>query len=337
MYEKHLATLISMYGLSPTRMLAPQKGYRNESYPMKLDDGTIKNLIIYKADHDILRRITDADKVSEYLSLEGFPVRRRVSGTSLVMLRSNRRKTYAGFYNYLPGRTIAWEAYTMEHLKLLGGMMSTMHSSLRKYPAGERLYDITHETTSLLKNMKVYFSDPFVIKAMEKKLSCTVDLDCIDMFSSVIQKINHIGNKQPLHMDFVRGNVLFDDKNGRVVISGIIDFEKTALGHPLFDIARTLAFLFVDCKYKSIRDIKKYFLYSGYVKRGTSPLHSITLKMNDTTYDMLTLLTHFFLLYDFYKFLKHNPYESLGKNEHFVRTRDALISSDYGILYLNKG
>jgi hypothetical protein len=122
-------------------------------------------------------------------------------------------------------------------------------------------------------------------------------------------------DQQPLHMDFVRSNVLF---NAHATIAGIIDFEKTGKGHPMLDIARTLAFLLVDCKYKEPGKVYKYFVHSGYRKRGKNNIN-----INPR---LLHELTNIFLLHDFYKFLRHNPYESLGRNEHFVRTRDILIA-----------
>ena len=41
---------------------------------------------------------------------------------------------------------------------------------------------------------------------------------------------------------------------------------------------------------------------------------------------ILEPLVAMMLLYDFYKFLRDNPYESLDKNHHFRRTRDILIA-----------
>lgn len=121
-------------------------------------------------------------------------------------------------------------------------------------------------------------------------------------------------------MDFVRGNILFEDTD----ISGILDFEKTASGHTIVDIARTLAFLLVDCKYKPYDKVDKYFLYSGYQKRGRSKDIG-----ND---DDRNQFVEMFLFYDLYKFLLHNPYESLRLNEHHVRTKDILVR--YGVVLL---
>jgi hypothetical protein len=57
-------------------------------------------------------------------------------------------------------------------------------------------------------------------------------------------------------------------------------------------------------------------LHSGYEKRGK----------NKIAYpELLDPLTSFFLFYDFYKFLLHNPYESLEKNEHYLRTKQYLL------------
>jgi len=136
-----------------------------------------------------------------------------------------------------------------------------------------------------------------------------------------------------LHLDFVRGNILFErlpshgslqtpmvnklnfdlDQTSKLTLSiaGILDWEKTALGAPVIDVARTLAFLIIDCQCKPESKVKKYFLDSGYEKRGQQTLHYKQL---------LDPLVELFLCYDFYKFLKHNPYEFLPQNEHFIRT-----------------
>jgi len=84
---------------------------------------------------------------------------------------------------------------------------------------------------------------------------------------------------------------------------------------PAFDISRTLAFLLVDCKYKLSAEVRKYFLRSGYEKRGQGELPDSRL---------VQALTGLFLLYDLYKFLRHNPYESLHQNQHYIRTVDEL-------------
>jgi hypothetical protein len=57
---------------------------------------------------------------------------------------------------------------------------------------------------------------------------------------------------------------------------------------------------------------------SGYNKRGTAQLPP-------QYFPLLERLLGLFLLYDFYKFLRHNPYEYLPQNEHFARTRMLLL------------
>ncbi len=109
-------------------------------------------------------------------------------------------------------------------------------------------------------------------------------------------------------------------------MTGILDFEKTAYGHPVFDVARTLAFLLVDCEYKGEAKIRKYFLQSGYNKRGTVNFRNPIIKHGNRTTNLLESLIDLFLLYDFYKFLRHNPYEFLEQNHHYKRTRDILLT-----------
>jgi hypothetical protein len=132
-------------------------------------------------------------------------------------------------------------------------------------------------------------------------------------------------------MDFVRSNILFDDTDtsNALAITGILDFEKTAQGNPVFDIARTLAFLLVDCKYKPADKVRKYFLRSGYIKRGASTFQDIYITDHNGKVNVLEQLLDVFLMHDFYKFLRHNPYESLESNEHFMRTRDMLVQRGF--------
>jgi len=162
--------------------------------------------------------------------------------------------------------------------------------------------------------MHRYFNDRDVINAAAHKLHVrTIPRD----FAHTLAACQHLPGRQALHMDFVRGNILFEDTQ----ISGIIDFEKAAVGSPLFDIARTLAFLLVDCKYKPEDKIRKYFLRSGYLKRGKTVLTNYTIDGKSA----LDELINFFLMHDFYKFLRHNPYEALEQNEHYIRTKALLL------------
>jgi Ser/Thr protein kinase RdoA (MazF antagonist) len=160
--------------------------------------------------------------------------------------------------------------------------------------------------------MQTYFAQAGVQKALKSKLHISTPKHLHDHLLA-LDNLARTPGQQPLHMDFVRGNILFTPTTSQV--SGILDFEKVAWGHPTFDVARTLAFLLVDCKYKTEPKIRKYFLHSGYNKRG---------KATFTGGANLEKLIDMFLTYDFYKFLLHNPYESLPDNEHFVRTQALL-------------
>lgn len=199
----------------------------------------------------------------------------------------------------------------MEHIKVLGKTMSDMHAALKPLPQ-KNLPFVIDESRALLTRMDKYFAEDGVHDAMAGKLGLAI-LDTTRLRPALTEcvQLPH----QALHMDFVRGNILFDE-NQKAEVTGILDFEKTAYGPVVFDIARTLAFLIVDCKYKDEAKIRKYFVHSGYNKRGQA---------NFETSPLLEDLLNFFLLHDFYKFLRHNPYESLKENEHFLRTRDFLL------------
>jgi Ser/Thr protein kinase RdoA (MazF antagonist) len=202
----------------------------------------------------------------------------------------------------------------MEHLKQLGTTMSTMHGLLKQAPF---MLDnsVADEYLLIARRMRDYFRQAGVQQALRAKLELAISVP--DSLFALLEGCAGLPNQQVLHMDFVRGNILFD---AAAHVAGVLDFEKTAWGHPLFDIARTTAFLLVDCKYKSEAQVRKYFLLSGYNKRGLGPF-----KITPYNARLLERLIDSFLLYDFYKFLRHNPYESLPENEHFVRTRQLLL------------
>lgn len=260
---------------------------------------------------------------------------------------------YAAIYTYLPGKTIGWESYTQKHIKLLGKTLSNLHASLQFLPtkAADKLPNQIQDLQQLLTKMQRYFAKTDVSRALEKKLKLKTNPKIWSLFRQLLSQLKPLPS-QALHLDFVRSNILFsqqstaglkpDQKNDLknetdsnsphscspqsqpqlqinncpLTISGLLDFEKVGFGPVVIDIARTLAFLIVDCKYKSERQIRKYFLHSGYRKRGTNPLPNLNL---------LNPLLLFFLVFDFYKLLLHNPYENLLQNQHFVRTQDYLL------------
>ncbi len=315
--------VVEKFGLQPSKTLPVRKGYRNESRPVVLMDSTIVNVMIFKNEPDILQTMRNADSVSSFLSSRGLPARQLIDSRKLLVSSGANRK-YAALYNYLPGDSIPWEAYTRKHLKLLGKTLSDMHYVLKSFD-DSHLPDVSEIYLKNIARMRRYFALPGVRHAMSAKLGIHTDDSILASIENLLDASKSLRNKQALHMDFVRSNVLFAQTDDGPKITGILDFEKTARGNSLFDIARTYAFLMVDCKYKSLDKVRKYFLYSGYQKRGQAQLPSVRVKTANGYADLFVALTGMFLLYDFYKFLRHNPYENLHENEHFVRTRDLLI------------
>lgn len=315
------------YGYPDVQLKPAQSGYRNTSYAARVSDDSMLNIIIYKNEAGIKKRIKNANFVGDFLAANGLPCR-STKDSRILSLKSATATRFASLYTYLPGKTIPWEAYTKHHIKLLGMALANIHrTSVALDSSG--MICVTDEYTAILENEKLYFRQEGVQNALASKLGLSIALDT-NTYKKLLEDLAKIPGQQTLHMDFVRGNVLFGQKtngskfvDGSVQLTGIIDFEKVSYGHPVFDIARTLAFLYVDCKYKAADKIEKYFLRSGYSKRGQKSVPRIIGKDGS---DVLHELTTMFLMYDFYKFLKHNPYESLESNEHYVRTRDILVA-----------
>ncbi len=337
MYQEVIADVAKRYGLEVMKIGSAQKGYRNESYKLTLASGENVNLIFHKNEPEAARRIGSTDKASSALS-DALPVRTRFD-KRIVKLSDGKKDVYAGIYTYLPGTTIPWEAYTQNHIKLLGWAMSDMHAIWSNVDAVLDIY-ITDELRQVLSRMERYFGSPAIGEALARKLRLSISVNfstyrsLLNQFDQALEPEEHI-----LHMDLVRGNVLFGESSSpwqidTLAITGIIDFEKAATGHRVFDIARTLAFLLVDCVAKDRTAIYKYFLQSGYNKRGKSSFQHKDIIVGLPGDKVLNTLVGFFLLHDFYKFLRHTPYESLESNHHFIRTRDILI--DYGMLRLDK-
>jgi Ser/Thr protein kinase RdoA (MazF antagonist) len=318
MYESVVKAVLEKYGVKYRTVLPCQKGYRNEIWPVVASDGRMLNVTFYKREAGITDRIRRADAISEYLVSFGMPTRKRID-QRILMLKNGTLTTHVSVYNYLPGGTIPWEAYTMSHIKLLGQTMSNMHANLSEMPTTS-LPSVYEEYKQIIERMDAYFSKSSIKKAIGNKLGLEIKTEIFDNFQTLLKEYAKKPNQQALHMDFVRGNILFDDG----AISGILDFEKTAYGHTIVDIARTLAFLLVDCKYKTADKVNKYFLYSGYQKRGQNKDIG-----DDSVRDQFVEM---FLFYDLYKFLLYNPYESLRLNEHYARTKDILVNR--GVIFL---
>lgn len=320
--ESLIEKIIASYNIEVSQLLPQQSGYRNLNQPLITKDGEELNLILYKNEPGILDKIRLANVIGSHLSKKGLPARSPYTNKILKITYSTHTK-YACLYNYLPGHTIPWEGYTKKHLQALGQTLALIHQYLKSYKPIQPVESVAQTYLKLTRQSTKYFEQSGVNKAMRLKLSCSINKKELNKLSSYLKKLDNLPDKQILHMDFVRGNVLFESNPVR--ISGLLDFEKSAYGHPYFDIARTLSFLLVDCKYKSPQDVRKYFLNKGYFK-NTNKNPTITIKLHGQKIDLLETLADCFLLFDFYKFLKHNPFEYLNQNEHYSRTRDLLIS-----------
>lgn len=323
MNEAGLKEVLKLYGFQFLDGHTPQKGYRNTSYPVTTIDGQRLNFILYKNEPEIAARIRRANAVADFLYSVGLAVR-STADDRIVRIATVRGERYGALYTYLPGGTIPWEGYTRKHLKLLGRTLSDMHAAVALMPSISLPY-VADEYIAVFEQMQNYFDRPGVNEALLQKLGVSINPAVFRGFLRLLEFCRELPG-QPLHMDFVRGNILFADNPLR--ITGVLDFEKTAFGSPLFDIARTLAFLTVDCKYKTATEVQKHFLVNGYIRTGKA--HFTDIRPRNAKSSVLQALITLFVLHDFYKFLRHNPYEYLPHNAHFIRTQALLL--DRGIM-----
>lgn len=307
-----LNNLSNTYGLEFIQILNhSEKGYRNKNLILKTTDKSY-NLVIYKREKGILTTIKSTNQFYKYLNSNNIPTRKVIrtkSKKDIIVLKSNNINYYASLYSFIEGSTLPWEGWNKSHLKTIGCILALIHSF--KIPEDlNYLSNVVDIEIEHLNRMQTYFSNEDVSKALSIKLKLIVNKDYLESFYSTFTILRSQKNISLLHMDLVRGNVIWNNKN----LAGIIDGEKVCKGLPIFEIARTFSFLLVDCKYKTAKEVFKYFLVKGYLKE-TSLFNG----------ELLQTLVDFYLIYDFYKFLKHSPYESLEKNEHFLRTRFILL------------
>ncbi len=327
-----------------------KQGYMNYTVRIEIIKGNDKNLytgVFYNINryHDqyAFNFLTEIYEFSKFLYDNKLPTRTAVSNKKGELLTWINEKRLFGLYNYLEGETIPWESYTRRHLHALGQRLVEFHKlgmsylqkrqikyipSWREYVKVDykkmRAYFIENSETI---GMKLNFAIDFdKLNKVYQKIS--IDKRAMDSSTEVIDKqgneelvIKDVDEENSrmrtiLHMDFVRSNILFSDKKqGEYYpITGILDFEKVLVGSVLPDLGRTLAFLFVDCKYKSYDRVLYEFLKKGYCQ-------SVKVKFREIYVYML-----YFLVRDMWKFLQSNPYESLSKNEHYNRTKSLLLN-----------
>lgn len=318
------------YDIQVQKTYALEGGFRNQCYKVTTADNSYI-FIIYKKERGIRDLIKNAHDVAIFLSQKHFPTRipiLTIKGKEYIRDEYEDGVHFCALYNFLSGETIQWEAYTRRHLKSMGKTLSDLHFTLKKFPKHRlqksKIQRWSDATKKEVTEMKKYLEE--VEPWIKRKLKVKLIWSKISNISKSILKQSEGSRKQEgiLHYDFVRGNILFSKKIDKKLdiypITGILDFEKVCMGPFIADIARTLAFLIIDCKYKDEITINKRFLVSGYERRGGNKL-PFDVGNNPELEDLLC----FFWLRDFWKFLVHNPYEFLYMNEHYIRTRDRLI------------
>jgi Ser/Thr protein kinase RdoA (MazF antagonist) len=315
------------------------QGFMNHVLKISLlDDGQNKSAnyvgIFFNAnrycDEESAKFLEEIDCVAGYLRNKGLPVRTAINTKVLTFQHENKTRFFS-LFEFLPGDTISWEAYTRRHLRSLGLYLGKMHSALKEIDLplqtiknwNEYIVDDANKLRSYLKTNSKYIEQKLNIKInvkeVEKTIYEVVNYTCPYEDPELLPQL--------IHCDFVRGNVLFSNiKSGLIYkITGILDFEKMLYGKVEIDVARTLAFLFVDCKYKTQDEIIKYFLNEGYNTLGCADP-----KQQKVIFSQLEKYMLYFWLRDFWKYLECNPYEDLGNNEHFIRTSGQLVK--YGII-----
>lgn len=307
-----LQNIAEMYGLEIDSIIATEGGYRNLSHSFLTKDGRRLNFILYKREPDSVELIKRTNALGLHTARKGLSVRHPADER---ILKVGGR--YGSLYDYLPGETIPWESYSMKHIKLLGWGLAGFHTAAEDFTGDlPNVEDVYLETCG---RMESYFADQNVVRALREKLNLSVFLPDFNPMLVEAKKLT----RTVLHMDFVRSNVLFGADSalrlGRTALTGMLDLEKAARGHQLFDLARTLAFLLVDCA-KPAEKVQKYFLESGYKKRGGRSVESVWFEGENLLEKLMTM----FLVYDFYKFLRQNPFESLPENHHFLGTERIL-------------
>jgi Ser/Thr protein kinase RdoA (MazF antagonist) len=338
----------------------------------KIDEGYMNNCIIIRllpqnqrlviiiyntnrySEEKSQNRIKNAYMAARVLNRNSIPVRIPLkTATSppkdfIEINVTDQKTTILGVYNYLPGQTVPWESYTRRHLRAVGLYMRRIHhiwqqEDPNKYPFLPKWTDyIRNDSQKLFKYFK---KNQQYIK---KKLDIEIDLDFIKTLKKQITNspLHQPHLNQLVHQDLVRGNILFGSMKKKNIypIHGIIDFEKILIANPITDLARTLSFLFVDCKYKTIPEIKKYFLDQGYFafetihnqkfpnapKQSKLKQETVTKEKNKKLLTELPPFRHIkhFMLYfwvrDLWKLLSRNPYQDLMHNFHYKQTSNRL-------------
>lgn len=309
------------------------EGYMNHVFNISFDNSDKKYVVVLynsmryrgKKGNDFLSTLS---RVTEYLNEKGFNSRRAIKNkngdyiTRITLDTSNvlTNPRLLGVYDYIEGSTLEWDAYTRRHLRSAGMKMSQMHRLLKDYKGNVEAvtqWDNYLKTDSSRMLQYMNKNTEHIINKLHLKFNITEAENLVSLLHQDTTTKNQL-----VHCDFVRGNILFSQKKLQNIyeITGILDFEKLLFGPIEADISRTMAFLLVDCRYKSSHEIEQYFLTEGYALLGKGASFSIS---------QLNLYMIYYWLRDFWKFLECNPYEDLKKNYHFNKTTEILIEKGF--------
>ncbi|GAB4163253.1 MAG: hypothetical protein Fur003_5980 [Candidatus Dojkabacteria bacterium] len=291
------------------------EGYMNNCYLINTPKQQLI-MVIYNSNR--YKTETDINRLEEIYSLNlNLPIRKPIGYNNSKHLMKYTRKSgisnFVGLYNYLEGETLPWEGYTRRHLFALGEMHKQLHLSLSTQPPTKYI----ESWDQYIKRDSAKLISYFIKNSLSIERKVKISLDILGL-KALTESFSHYRLAAQLtHMDFVRGNILFSNikHKEKYEITGILDFEKMLIAPVEFDIARTLAFLLVDCRFSSDEKIIEYYLKKGYGYQE---------KKNDRVIQKFLI---YFWCRDLWKFLVSNPYESLADNFHYKATVERLIAS----------
>ncbi|MBD3329774.1 phosphotransferase [Candidatus Dojkabacteria bacterium] len=270
------------------------------------------------------RYLSKSYQAAEFLSQNKIPVRTAYKNRNGGLISradfGDGKQRLFGLYKFLSGSTIPWESYTRRHLRSLGRTLNQIHRTWAEYENATGDFVKWNEYIEKdSKSMLEYFNRNE--KFIKIKLGVKLDFSAYDLLIKSIQTTFQTGF-QLIHCDFVRGNILFSQKKLPKVypITGVLDFEKVMAAPIQVDLARTLAFLLVDCKYKTREEIIKYFITEGYLWKVEKGIPDSKLNFNE-----IQKLVNYFWMRDLWKLLQCNPYEDLSLNFHYDKTVQKLI------------
>src|SRR5690606_32815087 len=90
MQPVHVIQAFKAYGIYPDSIAPPQSGYRNKVYRAQQGNQQY-NLIIFKNEPEILIKVKQADRFSNYLAKQGLPVRTTLDQRILCLNPPNNK------------------------------------------------------------------------------------------------------------------------------------------------------------------------------------------------------------------------------------------------------